>query len=84
MKTIAISIDEASLAALDRLARTAARLRGGRRRSNRSEVVRRAVREFLDRGKRQGREDNDRRILAANRAHMAGQAAALVREQAEP
>ena len=84
MKTIAISIDEASLAAIDRLARTAVRQRGGKRRANRSEVIRRAVREFIGRGKRREREDNDREILAANRAQIERQAEALVGEQAEP
>ena len=43
MKTIAISIDEASLAAVDRLARAAAGRGGAKKGANRSEVVRRAV-----------------------------------------
>jgi metal-responsive CopG/Arc/MetJ family transcriptional regulator len=84
MRTIAISIDEASLAAIDRLARTAGRQRGRKRRANRSEMIRRAVREFIGRGKRREREDNDREILAANRAQIERQAEALVGEQAEP
>jgi len=84
MKTIAISIDEASLAAIDRMARAAQPQRGRKRRANRSEVIRRAVREFIDRGKRREREDNDRAILAANREQIERQAEALVDEQAAP
>ena len=82
MKTIAISIDEASLAAIDRMAR------GTRRRAarpaNRSEVVRRAVQEFIARHTRHAREESDRRVLAAHRKLLARQAEALVAEQAEP
>ena len=84
MKTIAISIDEVSLAAIDRMARAARVQRGRKRRANRSEVIRRAVREFIGRGKRREREDNDRAILATNREQIERQAEALVGEQAEP
>ena len=84
MKTIAISIDEASLAAIDRLAR-AAGPRGGRKgQVNRSEVIRRAVREFICRRKRHEREESDREILAANRERLERQAQALIGEQASP
>ncbi|PYQ19851.1 MAG: hypothetical protein DMF81_20545 [Acidobacteria bacterium] len=86
MKTIAISIDEASLAAIDRIAQAARRRRGQRRspkgQANRSEVIRRAVREFIARGNRREREDSDRQILAANREQIARQTEALVGEQA--
>jgi metal-responsive CopG/Arc/MetJ family transcriptional regulator len=84
MKTIAISIDEASLAAIDRIAQAAGRRRGQKGQANRSEVIRRAVREFISRGKRREREDSDRRILEANRELIERQAEALVGEQAEP
>ena len=47
MKTIAISIDEASLAAIDRMAQGARRGRGRKGGVKRSEVIRRAVREFI-------------------------------------
>jgi metal-responsive CopG/Arc/MetJ family transcriptional regulator len=80
MKTIAISIDEASLAAVDRLARAAGR---GRKAANRSEVIRKAVKEFLARKQRREREERDRRVLAAHRDEIERQAAALVAEQAE-
>lgn len=83
MKTIAISIDEASLAAIDRMARATGRRRGAKP-PNRSEVVRRAVQEFIVRHHRREREEGDRRILAGHRALLARQAEALVSEQAEP
>lgn len=84
MKSIAISIDEASLAAIDRLARTGGGRRGRKGRRNRSEVIRLAVREFIARRKRDEREESDREILAANRGRIERQAEALVGEQAEP
>jgi metal-responsive CopG/Arc/MetJ family transcriptional regulator len=83
MKTIAISIDETSLAVVDRLAQVAGRRRGGRKIANRSELVRRAVREFIARQHRREREEQDRRILGAHRAEIERQAAALLAEQAE-
>jgi metal-responsive CopG/Arc/MetJ family transcriptional regulator len=83
MKTIAISIDDASLAAVDRLAHAAGHRRSGRKRANRSEVVRQAVREFLARHQRREREEQDRRILSAHRDEIGRQAAALLAEQAE-
>ena len=84
MKTIAISIDEASLAAVDRLAQAAGRRQGRGRKTNRSEVVRRAVQEFLERQRRHEREERDRRILSAHRDEIGRQGASLVAEQAEP
>ena len=83
MKTIAISIDEASLAAVDRLAQAAGRRRNGRKVPNRSEVVRQALREFLDRRRRHEREERDRRILSDHRGEIERQAASLVAEQAD-
>lgn len=83
MKTIAISIDEESLAAIDQLARAPGRRRGPKP-ANRSEVVRRAVQEFIARHRRVEREEGDRRILAAHRELIARQAKALVAAQAEP
>ena len=84
MKTIAISIDEACLAAIDRMAQGARRGRGRKGGVNRSEVIRRAVREFIVRSRKREREDSDRQILAANREQVLLQAEALVGEQAEP
>jgi len=75
VKTIAISIDEASLAALDRLAR------GGR---NRSELVRQAVSELVKRLEREGREAVERRALSRSKRALSRETAALVRDQAKP
>lgn len=83
MKTIAVTIDEPSLAAIDQLARATGRRRPGKR-ANRSELVRRAIREFLERQRRQHREEKDRGILAAHRETLRRQAERLVAEQAEP
>lgn len=83
MKTIAISIDEDSLAAIDGMARSGGRQRAGKRTGNRSEVIRRAVREFILRQGRLAREEKDRKILASNRRTLDRQAAALVAEQAD-
>jgi metal-responsive CopG/Arc/MetJ family transcriptional regulator len=86
MKTIAISIDNDTLDALDRITHTAARPDRARSRkvSNRSEVVRRALREFLERQERSAREAKEREAIARHRALLARQAAVLVRAQAEP
>ena len=83
MRTIAISIDEDSLAAIDQIARRSGRRRGAAS-ANRSEVVRRAVQEYVARATKQEREEKDRKALAAHRALTARQAEALVAEQAEP
>jgi metal-responsive CopG/Arc/MetJ family transcriptional regulator len=83
MKTIAISIDEESLAAIDRFARAPDR-RGGKKKANRSELVREAVKEFLARRQRREREERDRRVLSAHRKEIGRQAEAIVAEQAEP
>lgn len=83
MKTIAISIDEESLAAIDRMASPAAR--GGRRKkANRSELIRRALRDFVAQQRRREREASDARVLAAHRTRLERQVAALVAEQARP
>ena len=84
MKTIAISIDEDSLAAIDRLTRAAAGGRGAGGRTSRSEVVRRAVQEYVARHRKREREEGDRKILAENRETIDRQVSALVAEQATP
>lgn len=83
MKTIAITIDEDSLAAIDRLARTARGGRSGKGRPSRSEVIRQALREFIARHRRREREESDRRVLAANRERIERQLNALVADQAD-
>jgi metal-responsive CopG/Arc/MetJ family transcriptional regulator len=88
MKTIAVTIDDETLKAIDRLARRSPR--GGRptgkrpRRPNRSELVRMALHEFVARHAALDREERDRALIAKHRALLARQAAALVGEQDEP
>jgi metal-responsive CopG/Arc/MetJ family transcriptional regulator len=84
MKTIAITIDEESLAAVDRLARSGGRGGNDGRGTSRSAVVRQALREFLARRARQQREQKDRQVLAEHRSEIAREAAALVKRQARP
>jgi metal-responsive CopG/Arc/MetJ family transcriptional regulator len=78
MKTIAISIDEPTLGALDRLAEKS------RRRGKRSELVREALVEFLARREDQELEAIERTAIAKHRALLARQAKAMVAEQAKP
>ena len=78
MKTIAISIDEPTLGALDRLARK------GRARGKRSELVREALAEFLARRESQEQEGLERTAIAKHRELLARQARAMVAEQAKP
>ena len=86
MKTIAISIDEPTLIALDRFAAELSQGGGrkGKRPRNRSEIVRMAVQAFVARQEKLRREENERHVWARHRARLARQAAALVAEQAEP
>ena len=78
MKTIAISIDESTLVALDRLAGK------GRARRKRSELVREALAEFLARREEQEQEAIERAAIAKHRALLARQAKSMVAEQARP
>jgi metal-responsive CopG/Arc/MetJ family transcriptional regulator len=75
MKTVAVTLDTATLAALDRLTSEP----GGR---SRSAVVREAVLALSERKLRMEREDRERQILSAHRAKLGRQAKALIREQA--
>ena len=89
MKTIAVSIDEPTLAAIDRLVRGGEKgsrsgARGPQRRTSRSDVVRKALHEFVAQTERAEREAKDRAILAKHRAALARQAKASVGLQAEP
>jgi len=76
MQTIAISIDDATLAALDRVAAA------GSGRSNRSQVVRMALREYIEHRERTERETRETEILAAHSELINAQARALLEEQA--
>ena len=78
MKTIAISIDEPTLGALDRLAQK------GRVRGKRSELVREALAEFLARRERLEQESNERAVIVRNRVLLARQTKAMLAEQAQP
>ena len=78
MKTIAITIEEAALERLDRLAQIG---RGKRR--NRSEVIRRAVREYIARLEREAQEEHDREVIRRHHRLLNRQAAALIRDQAK-
>ena len=87
MRVVSVSIDEDTLAAVDRLLASGPaagkRSQANRHGKNRSALVRRALQEFLARREKTTREDRERRILAANRERLAREAAALVGEQAK-
>jgi len=88
VKTIAISIDDSTLEAIDRLVRqerpSGAGRRKGARRCTRSEIVRAALQAFVAGRERLRREVREGAILARHRALLTRQATALVAEQAEP
>src|SRR4051794_26332904 len=77
MKTIAISIDEPTLGALDRLAQKE------RFRRKRSELVREALVEFLARRQILEQEAIERAAISKHRSLLARQAKAMVAEQAK-
>jgi metal-responsive CopG/Arc/MetJ family transcriptional regulator len=72
MKTIAFTIDNETLARLDRV------------RGNRSRLIREAVREHLAMRERLASEQQEARILSRHRGRLARQTRALVRSQAKP
>jgi len=78
MKTIAITIEDELLNRIDNVA--------GRlpQRTNRSKVIREAVRDYLSRMERASEEEREQEIFRTNRKLLARQAAALLKEQAEP
>jgi len=78
MKTIAVTIDEATLRLLDDL--TA----GESRRRTRSALVRAALREFAERERRRQIEEREREIFRKSRKQLAREARLLVAEQAPP
>jgi metal-responsive CopG/Arc/MetJ family transcriptional regulator len=78
MKTIAITIDETALEQIDRVAR-----KGSRKRANRSEVIRRAVEEYIARLERETEEERERAIFHRHRRQLRREALALVRQQAK-
>jgi metal-responsive CopG/Arc/MetJ family transcriptional regulator len=88
VKTIAITIDEPTLQAIDRIASGATRGRTRARSAgappNRSKLIRTALQEFVARHERETREASERAVLARHKDRLAKQAAALVADQAEP
>jgi Arc/MetJ-type ribon-helix-helix transcriptional regulator len=75
MKTVAVTLDSATLAALERLT-------SGPTRRSRSAVVRQAVLALSEGTLRLEREAREAQILRAHRAKLGRQAKALIREQA--
>jgi Arc/MetJ-type ribon-helix-helix transcriptional regulator len=78
MKTIAVTIDEATLRLLDDLVSTESRRR------SRSALVRAAVREFAGRERRRQIEEREREIFRKRRKQLAREARLLVAAQARP
>jgi metal-responsive CopG/Arc/MetJ family transcriptional regulator len=76
MKTIAVSIDEATLRLLDKLADTSPRHR------NRSALVRTALREFAERERNHEIEAKESEVFRKHRKRLARQARVLITEQA--
>jgi metal-responsive CopG/Arc/MetJ family transcriptional regulator len=75
MKTIAITIDEATLASVDRLA--------GRAGRNRSLLIRQAVADYIARLERLADDERESTIVRRHRVRLTKQVAALVRDQAK-
>lgn len=75
MKMVAVTLDSATLAALDRLTSEPVR-------RSRSAVVRQAVLALSEKTLRMQREEHEGQILRTHRAKLGRQAKALVREQA--
>ncbi len=80
METVAVTLDEKTLKALDSVAAASRRKNGGR--TNRSLVVRTAVQEYVERQIRIEAEEKERAILAKHRTRLAKEATALIRAQA--
>ena len=76
MKTIAVTIDEATLKLLGELADNSPRLR------SRSALVRTALREFAERERRREIEAKDGELFRKHRKRLARQARLLISEQA--
>jgi metal-responsive CopG/Arc/MetJ family transcriptional regulator len=75
MKTIAVTIDDATLKLLDELEH-------GRSRKSRSALVRTALREFAERERRREIEAKESAVFRKHRKRLARQARALIAEQA--
>jgi metal-responsive CopG/Arc/MetJ family transcriptional regulator len=75
MKTIAVTIDDATLKLLDELT-------GAASRRSRSALVRTALREFAERERRREVEAKEGAVFRKHRKRLARQARALISEQA--
>lgn len=73
MKTIAITIEESALERLDRVTSSPGK------KANRSEVIRRAVEEYIGRLEGQLRDERERASIRRHRARLDREGAALVR-----
>ncbi len=82
METVAVTLDEKTLSALDALSTT--RKQKGGARPNRSLLVRTAVREYLERQLRLEWEEKERAILSRHRDRLSREARALIQGQARP
>lgn len=76
MKTIAVTVDDATLGLLDEL------IGSGPRRRTRSALVRAALREFAEKERRRVIEEREREIFRKNRKQLAREARLLIQEQA--
>jgi len=79
MKTIAITIDEETLERLDRVLEQ--QTAPGK---NRSQLIRRAVREYVAGLQREAEQAREKEIFRRNRRLLKQDALALIREQAKP
>lgn len=78
MKTIAVTVDDATLRLLDELTAAAPRRR------TRSGLVRAALREFAERERQRVIEEREREIFRRNRKQLAREARLLIEAQARP
>ncbi len=78
MKTIAISIEEDTLNRVDEIIHKSVP------RTNRSRVIRAAVKEFVAAELQRDREAREREIFKKNRGRLERQARALISEQVKP
>jgi metal-responsive CopG/Arc/MetJ family transcriptional regulator len=78
MKTIAVTVDEATLKLLDELTS------GEHGRRTRSALVRAALRQYAEGERRREVEDREREIFRKKGKQLAQQARLLVRDQARP
>lgn len=78
MKTIAITIDDDTLNALEAVAKELPR-----RARSRSRLIRMAIKEFVVRQHKEAREAREREVFKKHRAKLARQAKALISDQAK-